>query len=73
LCCNISSKKEDITLKGSLLSSRGAEFGAKRKYHPQQAATGVQMKKQGKSLTITKAMCFTTGKVGSILSNKGVA
>ena len=58
----------------AVAKSRGVKFGAKRKYTPQQAATVVEMREQGKGYgTIAKSMGFTTGKVRRILSNEGVA
>ena len=57
----------------AVAKSRGVKFGAKRKYTPQQAATVVEMREQGKGYgTIAKSMGFTTGKVRRILSNDGV-
>ena len=57
----------------AVAKSRGVKFGAKRKYTPQQAATVVEMREQGKGYgTIAKSMGFTTGKVRRILSNEGV-
>ncbi len=57
----------------AVAKSRGVKFGVKRKYTPQQAATVLEIREQGKGYgTIAKSMGFTTGKVRRILSIEGV-